>query len=310
MATLETLRRKIQTSNDLLSVVKTMKSLAAVNIRQYEAAAYAMNEYTSVIASGWYGFFHNQPHLQTRRKKAESVCLVLGSDQAMCGQFNEVIIEYALSSIEKESSDSAGHHFWSAGERIRSGMKDREIEAHFSLPSSMGAIADLMVDIVDRLVKVRKSRPVDKFIIFYNHLGRAATYEPGLDQILPLDPSWYEQHRREKWPTRCFPMLGIDPHLLFETLFYQHIFASISKAFTHSLASENAVRLGAMQAAEKNIIELEEKLQGRFRETRQNAITEELLDIISGFEVINDSQSPVHDRLHMSGQIETLKGGR
>jgi F-type H+-transporting ATPase subunit gamma len=41
-----------------------------------------------------------------------------------------------------------------------------------------------------------------------------------------------------------------------------------------------------MQAAEKNIVEMEEGLQGKFRETRQNSITAELLDIISGFESI------------------------
>jgi F-type H+-transporting ATPase subunit gamma len=82
-------------------------------------------------------------------------------------------------------------------------------------------------------------------------------------------------------------MLGTNGDLLFGSLFRQHIFAAIYKAFAQSLASENAARLAAMQAAEKNILEMEEKLQGRFRETRQNTITAELLDIISGFESIN-----------------------
>ena len=72
----------------------------------------------------------------------------------------------------------------------------------------------------------------------------------------------------------------------FEHIFQQHIFASIYKAFAQSLACESAARLAAMQAAEKNILELEENLQGRFRENRQSAITAELLDIISGFEAL------------------------
>ena len=44
----------------------------------------------------------------------------------------------------------------------------------------------------------------------------------------------------------------------------------------------------AMQAAEKNILDQREELQGRFREQRQAAITSELLDIISGFEALNE----------------------
>lgn len=323
METLEVLKRKIRTAHDLLSVVKTMKSLAALNIRQYEGAADSMNKYASVIAQGWQGFFHNRPHLHINSKKGESVYLVLGSDQGMCGQFNEVVMQYTLSFIRneielthpgslppgkdrevgsgingkiisasilsEEGPEIAPPHLWAAGERVLNGMEDMGVEEHFSLPSSIGAISDLMVDIVERLARLRESKPVDKFIIFYNHLVRAGTYEPGLDQILPLEHEWHDQHCRKKWPTRCFPMLGIHESLLFETLFQQHIFASIYKAFVHSLASENSARLAAMQAAEKNIMEMEEDLQGSFRETRQNAITAELLDIISGFEAIKDT---------------------
>jgi len=41
--------------------------------------------------------------------------------------------------------------------------------------------------------------------------------------------------------------------------------------------------------AEKNILEMEDDLQGKFRETRQNSVTAELLDIISAFESIKPS---------------------
>ena len=76
--------------------------------------------------------------------------------------------------------------------------------------------------------------------------------------------------------------------MMFSHLFRQYLFVSFYRAFAQSLAGENAARLMAMQAAEKNIMELEEELQARFREQRQAGITSELLDIISGFEALND----------------------
>lgn len=82
-------------------------------------------------------------------------------------------------------------------------------------------------------------------------------------------------------------MIGVNPVLFFEQLFRQQIFGTIYKAFSQSLASENGARLASIQAAEKNIFELEEKLQGQFRETKQNSITAEHLDIISGFEALS-----------------------
>jgi F-type H+-transporting ATPase subunit gamma len=288
METLGTLDRKIRTAHDLLSVVKTMKSLAAVNIRQYEDAAGAMVEYSAVIAEGWRAFFLNRPKLRSGRKKKASVCLVLGSDQGMCGQFNEAIIHYALAMTREESAGIGAPLFWSAGERVRAGLEEvARVEEHFFLPSSIGAIADLMFDIVGRLVRHRESRPIDNFIIFYNHLGRAGTYKPGRHWLLPLEKEQKLRRAGRRWPTRGLPMLGAAEGILFENLFRQHIFAGIYMAFAQSLASENAARLAAMQAAEKNILELEEALQGRFRETRQNTITAELLDIISGFEAMN-----------------------
>ena len=68
------------------------------------------------------------------------------------------------------------------------------------------------------------------------------------------------------------------------------LFLSFYRAFAQSLASENAARLMAMQAAEKNILELQEDLQALFREQRQAGITSELLDIISGFEALKEEE--------------------
>ena len=54
-----------------------------------------------------------------------------------------------------------------------------------------------------------------------------------------------------------------------------------------SLASENASRLAAMQRADKNIEDLLEELNGGFHRLRQSSIDEELLDLVSSFEVLS-----------------------
>jgi F-type H+-transporting ATPase subunit gamma len=56
-----------------------------------------------------------------------------------------------------------------------------------------------------------------------------------------------------------------------------------------SLASENAARLAAMQGAQKNIEELMEDLESQYNQLRQMSITEELLDIVSGFEALDQN---------------------
>lgn len=56
------------------------------------------------------------------------------------------------------------------------------------------------------------------------------------------------------------------------------------------MASENASRLNAMQRAERNIEERLDEMRGRFHQLRQQSITEELLDIVSGFEALGLNQ--------------------
>ena len=56
------------------------------------------------------------------------------------------------------------------------------------------------------------------------------------------------------------------------------------------MASENAGRLSSMQAAQKNIEERIDFLNAQFRHQRQSSITEELLDIMSGFEALRSDK--------------------
>jgi F-type H+-transporting ATPase subunit gamma len=78
----------------------------------------------------------------------------------------------------------------------------------------------------------------------------------------------------------------MDWNRLFSSLIQQYLFVSLYRAFAESLASENAGRLASMQAAERNIEDLLEELNSQFQQQRQSSITEELLDIVAGFEAL------------------------
>ncbi len=56
------------------------------------------------------------------------------------------------------------------------------------------------------------------------------------------------------------------------------------------MASENVSRLTAMQKAEQNVEEQLDELNAQFNRQRQNAITEELLDIVAGFEALGKKE--------------------
>ena len=77
---------------------------------------------------------------------------------------------------------------------------------------------------------------------------------------------------------------------LLSALIREHLFIRLFSACTESLAGEHASRLMSMQVAEKNIQQRLESLTAIYRQQRQNQITEELLDVVSGFEALHGKQ--------------------
>ncbi len=288
MQTLESLQRKIRSAHDLLGVVKTMKTLAAVNIRQFEAAANALDHYNNVVESGWQALFIDRRSLPGTKTSSRAVLLVLGSDQGMCGQFNESVAELALNQGTALREQKIKPLYWTAGERARNGLEEtEEIGEHFSLPAGINGINDLMHLIVEQFVLRQQDQDINMLYLIYNRLAKAGGYQAVSRRILPLDREWLDE-RRKPWPSKCLPMSGMAFDVLFASLFREYLFASFYRAFAQSLASENAARLASMQAAEKNILEMEGNLQGKYRETRQSNITAELFDVIAGFEMLKD----------------------
>lgn len=272
-----------------------MKSLAAVNIRQYERAVEALEEYRKTVDMGWRALFRTGGVLPASPSADTAVCMVMGSDQGMCGQFNEAIASHAMTQVDLLQAEGIKVRFWSVGEKANSALTDKghNAEERFSVPGSLASINDEVQQVVQRLESSWTNQRIERFHVCHNILSRGGGYDQAMYRLLPLDREWAAQHKSEKWPTRCLPMLGLPQSEMFSHLLRQFLFVSFYGAFAQSVASENAARLIAMQAAEKNILELEEELQGAFREQRQTGITSELFDIISGFEALSEAEMTI-----------------
>jgi len=288
MQTLDMLQKRIKTTNDLLSVVRTMKSLAAVNIRHFERAAQSLTQYAEVVEQGWTVLFRSVGFLLPVHREERSVVLVVGSDQGMCGQFNELSMQAALELGATLTGKGMDVAFWTAGARVRVRLEDsgKDAVVHFPIPGTLGGVDSTVGDIVENMAQWQR-HDAARFYVVHNAQNESEGYTPLVHRVLPLDRAWTEERSGASWPGRCLPQAMIPGETLFTGLFEQHLFVSLYGALARSMAAENAARLAAMQAAEKNIEEMRESLESDFRRTRQTAITDELLDIVAGFEAMS-----------------------
>ncbi len=290
MQTIESLKRKIKSARDLLSVVKTMKVLAAVSIRQYEKAMKTIAEYNRTVEMGLQVVLKQRPEgirIAEPALKGRLGAIIFGSDQGMVGQFNEVIARHAVSEINKLRVKQENRKALAVGMRVISALEEagQPIEEYFSPPGSTTAITPAVENLALKMEEWRSQQKIDQIVIFYNRES-SASYSPHTTHLWPINPGWFQNLEQKPWPSHAIPFFTMDWNRLFSSFIQQYLFASLYRAFTESLAGENAARLASMQAAERNIENLLEELSSQFQQQRQSSITEELLDIVAGFEAL------------------------
>lgn len=291
MQTLEALKRRIKSTQDLLSVVKTMKALAAVSIRQYQRAVESLQDYSRNVEMGL------QVVLQSRPREEFAIgavpvtrvgAVVFGSDQGLCGQFNALVVSHALDELARLGVKPEDTYILAVGERPVDHIEasGATVFDTLSTPSSTAGITPMVQELVLIMEDWHFNAQIQHIYLFYNHYVSGATYHPATLRLLPVDQSWIDDIRSRRWASRTLPMFTQDWHSLFVALLREYLFVSLYKAFSESLASENASRLAAMQNAEKNIQEHLEEIHVAYHRQRQMTITEELLDIVAGYEAM------------------------
>lgn len=287
--TTASLRRKINSAQELQSVVRTMKALSASNIGQYEQSVRALADYYRTVALGLGACLRiSEPAglVAAGARKVEDTAVaavVFGSDQGLVGRFNEVLVEHALGTLATLPGNA---RIWAVGERVHACLADAglPLTGVFVVPSSAKAIAELVGRILLDSSLGDARGEGGELHLFHNRPMAGAVYAPVGQRLLPLDESWRRGLVQTPWPTRNLPepMGGGDATL--RALIREYVFVSLFRSCAESLASENASRRAAMERADRNIDELLEQLRGDFHRLRQSGIDEELFDVISGFE--------------------------
>jgi len=293
--TTASLRRKIGTADDLQSVVRTMKAVAASSITQYERAVTALDDYYRTVQLGLVACLRGmeRPPARAQAQRQEpcvTAAVVFGSDQGLVGQFNDLMADFVVKTLGELPGSKT---VWTVGERIRSRLTETDLVLgqSFVLPGSIGAITSLVGQILIEIETLREKGEITQVVVFHNSPHAGAIYSPACQRLLPLDEVWRRDLTVMAWPTNLLPevMNGEAETLL--AFVREYFFVSLFRACAESLASENASRLSAMQRAEKNIDDLLEDLRRSFHRLRQSGIDEELFDVISGFEALTVSAS-------------------
>ena len=289
MKPIESIKKQLLQTQDLSKIITTMKNISLVNITHYEKSVRAVRQYFETIEKGFQIFLHNDSEAifkdlekQTKKPPYSLGAVVIGSEKGLCGEFNEKLFQF----FQKSIGDYKEAHIIAIGNKIASRLEQYQIQT-YDFPSTNEKISDLLSDLLIVIQKWIKEENIGEIAFFHNQIVSMPSYEPKFKSIFPLNLDWLKNLKEKPWPSHCLPTYTMKREELFYSLAQELLFISMYRSFIESLASENVARLASMQAAESSIEDRVAKLESNYRLQRQAQITEELFDILSGFEELS-----------------------
>lgn len=275
MEQLPRLQAQISNLRELRDVIRALRALAASHVQEAQAALPGIRGYVEIvqdsIAEGAVLLAEADEVAEPVAPTDASVLIVVCSEHGFVGDFNERLLDLA----EKERRED--QQFVVIGRRGAILAEERGLEVGWVIPMAthIGGVLDVARRVAERLAAVSSAA-----IVFGSYL-RGGNFEAQARSILPLDPGLLAGADR-----RNPPLHHLAPDTLLQRLASEYLLGEITWALMESLASENGARLRAMETADHNIGDRLDVLGRREHSLRQEAITSELLDVVTGAEAI------------------------
>ena len=284
---LEDLQRKIKTTGDMRNIVSTMKTLSSASILQYEQANRFVEKYKHNLRDAFQALALQQgfPKVASAKNvKEKHLYILIGSDNGMVGKFNREIMTTAHQQIHQQGSVPRQNLFLPVGKRLvmLAEQKKWPIYARYGISNSVKVVNTLAENIILRVDEAIQKEKVNRVSVIFHHRQQAASVRVETRQIVPFETQKLQKLRQKKWETNNSPLITLQPQQLFSALVRESLMLSIAGALNYSLAAEHWTRMTNMQNAEKNIDENLAELDKMYQQQRQEQITDELIDVISG----------------------------
>ena len=148
------------------------------------------------------------------------------------------------------------------------------------MASHVGGVDDVALKTAEEIARASAGE-LSKVVLVYTQSSGAATWRVVAETLLPFSMTADPAHRN-----RPAPVSNLASTELFAKLVEEIVFAQLTHAAMESFASENVARLTAMKLAHDNIEDKLALMTRLEREGRQEEITTELLDIVTGAEAM------------------------
>lgn len=279
MTRLSEIETHISSMGELLDIVDAMRSLAGMRVQEALRAIPGVRRYANFVASAIASvlLLADEPQRQRTAAKGRRVLIVFTAEHGFVGGFNERLLDAAASGID--DSDA----LLVVGSRGGGLAQERGYRTLWTgpMPTRLEAAPETVRSLTAILYGIFAEGSIARTEALFARYRQGST--PGIERrvLFPVDLAAFASNRQA-----IPPLHNLPPSALIEKLIAEYVTALLIEAAIESLASENGARLTAMEAAHNSVSKKLEELRADARQARQNEITTELIDLVTGAEAL------------------------
>jgi len=292
MANLKEIKRKIGSVKNTQKTTNAMKLVSSAKLKRTEELAkrsrvYAekltelLNEIAQKMQQSNADGIENIYFKDVQNPKKVDIVFIT-ADKGLCGGFNSQTIKRANQLIQEYQANNVKVRLRAVGRKGIDFFKFNGVELNDEIVGLSAApdfrqAADFITEIAESYV----NGETDRIVLVHNGYVNMITQEIRQEQILPVDTSKLELNAVSTSELEVEPD---DDDTLLDALVKRYVEYTMYYSLIDSLAAEHSARMQAMDAATKNAKDMVKSLNVKYNKARQEAITTELIEIISGME--------------------------
>jgi len=290
MATLKELKQKISSVKNTQKTTRAMKLVSTAKLKRAEEAILRSREYAKKIDEVMHEISAKLTSVKesielrafAKIQNAQKVdIIVITADKGLCGGFNIQTIKQTISLINELKEKKIKIRLKVIGKKAIEYFKFVGIEMYdeiigLSAAPNYAKAAELIQKSYEDFV----NEEIDNIITVHNGYVNKLTQEVHVKELLPIEVDVSDSQ----------DFLEVEPdndyEIILETLVKKYIEYSLYYALLDSLAAEHSARMQAMDAATNNAKEMVHQLTLEFNKARQEAVTRELIEIVTAIEAM------------------------
>lgn len=288
MASLKEIKGRMNSVKSTRKITSAMKMIASSKLHKAQSAITNFLPYqkkldailTNLLSSDT---TYDSPFTEKREIKKTAI-VVFASNSSLCGAYNaNVIKEFKATYKSKQHIGKDNILVYPIGKKIAEAVKKMELTPQGDYKEmaerpTYQAVQELAKELIEKYIK----KELDEVILIFHHFKSVGIQVLTNTTFLPFDLSHNDETTADKKAVQTDYILEPSREEILENLIPTVLYSRLFAALLDANASEHAARTMAMQIATDNANELIQDLTVLYNKTRQQAVTNELLDIIGG----------------------------